>query len=281
MKRFPSIPAAISLAVLIIFCSCTKQGSSLRFYTPGIGPDWYNQDISNLPISDDADSLARIAVYLSQRYACDGQKYYAYRLARKAFELNGEDRYIALSLSHTAYLLADIEQDEDRMVEFAEIGLNAAEKAGKGKNDPEANYYYALHLGLILQTKGLFALGKLPRLQEALKISMEKPGQDSGGPLRVLGMLYLSAPAWPQGIGDIEKALELLSEASTRYPAHPQNHIFYAKALIEDDDYENAAAALQKAEKMAIEEIWGSYYMKKWADEIKQLQKKIPQKKDE
>ena len=130
----------------------------------------------------------------------------------------------------------------------------------------------------MLKTKGLFALGRLPKLQQTLKAAVEKPEQDMGGPLRVLGMLYLSAPEWLQGIGDLEKALDLLSQASSKYPAQPQNHIFYAKALIEDDDFENAAIALHKAEKMTVEEIWGTYYFKKWSDEIKELQKKTQKK---
>jgi len=272
MRRSRNILAAISVLALIL-TACGKSAAPIRVYS-GLGPNWYNADLSTLPFADDPGAMAEVALILSQRNAVEGQKYYAFKLAEMAFA-RSDERRIALAYSRAAYLLAEIEPDEDRMVEIAEKGLAAAEKAGTANKDPEANFYYALNLGLVLKTKGLFALGRLPKLQETLKIAMEKPEQDMGGPLRVLGMLYLSAPEWPQGIGDLEKSLELLEQASTNYPAHPQNHIFYAKALIEDDDPESASAVLQKAEKSAVEEIWGTYYFRQWNEEIKALQRKI------
>ena len=205
----------------LILTACGKSAAPIRVYS-GLGPNWYNADLSLLPFADDPGAMAEVALILSQRNAVEGQKYYAFKLAEMAFA-RSDERRIALAYSRAAYLLAEIEPDEDRMVEIAEKGLAAAEKAGIANKDPEANFYYALNLGLVLKTKGLFALGRLPKLQETLKIAMEKPEQDMGGPLRVLGMLYLSAPEWPQGIGD--EVPGLLEQASTNY-LHPQNHIF-------------------------------------------------------
>ena len=59
------------------------------------------------------------------------------------------------------------------------------------------------------------------------------PDVSSAGPYRVLGMVYLKAPPWPRGIGDGDKALELLQEAVRRSPEYPLNRIFYARALWE------------------------------------------------
>jgi len=54
-------------------------------------------------------------------------------------------------------------------------------------------------------------------------------------------MLYLKAPAWPNGIGDGDKALELLNKAVDKYPEHPLNHLFLAQALWEVDEKEQQA----------------------------------------
>jgi tetratricopeptide (TPR) repeat protein len=250
----------------------------LRYYTPGLGPDWYTYNLGELPAASDSAALVKLSRDLGQRYASHGQKYFAFALAKKALDLDQKSRDAALAMAHAAFLLADLEDKKSTMLEFAECGMAAAEKAGDLAADPEASYYYALHLGMILNTKGIFALGKLPRLHEVLKVAAQKPDVDMGGPLRVLGMLYLSAPAWPQGIGDIDRALELLQEASERFPAHPQNHLFYARVLIEEDDYAGATKALDRAAGMAIEQIWGPDYHKKWSDDIALLRKKIPQK---
>ena len=102
----------------------------------------------------------------------------------------------------------------------------AARRAGVNKESPEACYYFAVNQGIILYTKGLFGLNKLPEIFEALKIAQKNEAIDLGGPLRVLGMMYLKAPAWPSGIGDLDKSLELLEKASKKYPyASPKFYV--------------------------------------------------------
>ena len=51
------------------------------------------------------------------------------------------------------------------------------------------------------------------------------------GPLRIL-TLYLKAPAWPKGVGDHDKALELLEKAAKTHSGHPLNHLFYARSAV-------------------------------------------------
>jgi hypothetical protein len=50
-----------------------------------------------------------------------------------------------------------------------------------------------------VQVKGLTAIGRLSELVSLLKTASAKPEIDQGGPLRVLGLLYVRAPAWPVG----------------------------------------------------------------------------------
>jgi len=92
-----------------------------------------------------------------------------------------------------------------------------------------------------------------------MRVACAKPELECGGPQRVLGMLYLRAPAWPQGIGDPETALELLAEAARKYPQHPLNRQFYAEALLTLQQPEQAAVELREARRLA-HDWWQSHF---------------------
>jgi tetratricopeptide (TPR) repeat protein len=238
--------------------------------------NWFGSDIKLLPIYNNPKALAEIAQELCTRSAPFGQKVYALRLADQANTEEKKDKNVSTILSRVAFFVADsIDGDEDKVKKSAEIGVKAARSVGLNEENPEACFYFALNQGLIVKSKGLFALNKLPEIHNALKIAQKVESLDFGGPLRVLGMMYLKAPAWPSGIGDLDKALELFQQAITKYPVHPQNFMFYAEGLMEDDNKEKALQNLDIAYKLAVPEIWGIYYSKKWRAEIDALRKKI------
>ncbi|OHD69198.1 MAG: hypothetical protein A2W19_06320 [Spirochaetes bacterium RBG_16_49_21] len=271
---------AVSIFVILLISGCSFQkrlvgGAEVVQAAGEAQPDWFGADIKLLPISNNTDAMAEIAAALSVRSAPLGQKVYAMRLALYANSLDKKNKHAAIVLARAAFLLADSTEDEEAMKKIAEIGVTAARTAGVNENNPEACYYFALNQGLLVRSKGLFALNKLPDILNALKISQKKDTIDHAGPLRVLGILYLKAPAWPSGIGDLDKALELLEEAVKKEPAYPQNFMFYAEALIEDDSREKALQNLEIAYQLAVPEIWGVYYSKKWRDEIEALRQKI------
>ncbi len=97
--------------------------------------------------------------------------------------------------------------------------------------------------------------------QKEMKRAIDlNPDIDDGGSLRILGALYLKAPAWPNGIGDPDKALELLEMAIKKYPEHPLNHLFYAQVLWEDNDkafLSKVKAEFALGEKLLSEGNWG------------------------
>jgi hypothetical protein len=135
---------------------------------------------------------------------------------------------------------------------LAERSTNAAEKdalANEGvalaeralvqgaSSDGAVHYYLAANLGLAIHDHPLLAADNLSRLEQELKKATDlTPSVDDGGPLRLLGMLYLKAPPWPTGIGDGDKALELLKKAADDYTDHPLNHLFYGQALWEVEE---------------------------------------------
>jgi tetratricopeptide (TPR) repeat protein len=114
-----------------------------------------------------------------------------------------------------------------------------------------AQYAYLLGATMGLELKNAFIHTQILNISSLIK-TLEKaveldPAVDAGGPLRLLGTLYLRAPPWPRGPGDSEKALELLERAVDEYPEHPLNHFFYAEALFDDEEYEDALEEIQEA----------------------------------
>jgi hypothetical protein len=133
-------------------------------------------------------------------------------------------------------LLAERATDQISREKLAAEGVRMAEAALKAgaELDGKVHYYLGVNLGLAVREHLTLAYGQLDRLDRELKRSFElSPDEDSGGPARVLGMLYLKAPSWPKGIGDSDKALAMLAEVVNKHPEHPLNHLFYAIALWE------------------------------------------------
>lgn len=169
--------------------------------------------------------------------------------------------------------LAERQANQDQREKFATEGVRLAENAlTQGGNDNGAvHYYLAANLGLSVRDHMTIAVANLGRLENEMKQAVAlSPDIDDGGPLRLLGALYLKAPAWPAGIGDIDKALELLEKAVNNHPKHPLNHLFYAQALWQDD--ENANLTRVKSEfalgnKLLAEGHWG-YNKEPWQREF-------------
>ena len=134
-------------------------------------------------------------------------------------------------------------------------------KAEDAKLIHEKKYYSAVNIGLVIRRHYVLALKNLKPLAKKLESAQQKvPAEDSGGPGRVLGMLYLKAPPWPQNIGDCDKALALLKQTVEQFPQHPLNHLFYAQALWdinESDSIEAIRKELEKTRGLLKEEQWG------------------------
>lgn len=272
MKLLKNIIILSNLVIIFIFAGCGSTGSlkTMNIYSP----DWEGSNIGLLPFSDKPEQIAKIVMELSRRNAPEGQKLYAMRLAQHGYNLDKKNKNSALVLAHASFLVADSEENKKKKMAAAEIGKDAAESAGFKEKDPVACYYYALNLGIIVNIKGLFAIGKLPDILNALKIAVTRPEIDEGGPLRTIGILYLKAPSWPKGVGDLDSALDNLKRVAEEFPLHPQNYIFYSEALLEDDEKDEALKYLELADRLTVPEIWGKYYSDKWMKEIKRLKGK-------
>ena len=90
----------------------------------------------------------------------------------------------------------------------------------------------------------------------------------------MLGAIYLKAPPWPAGFGDEEMALELLEEAVQDFPNHPLNQLFYAEALMEDEEYVDAQRGLARARELMKPGDFG-WRVEGWSKMADQVQEKL------
>lgn len=182
--------------------------------------------------------------------------------------------------SQLCLLLAARQTDPLKREQLASEGVRFAEKALElgGAGDAAIHYYLAANLGLVARDHVTVAMDNLPRLESEIQRAVAlNPAIDDGGPLRLLGMLYLKAPPWPAGPGDGDKALELLARAVTHYPTHPLNHLFYAEATWEvegDDADERARNHLAIGRKLLEQGDWG-YNREPWQREFAVVQQEV------
>lgn len=182
--------------------------------------------------------------------------------------------------SQVCLSLAEREGDPDRREKLAAEGVKFAETAlaSGGGEDGAVHYYLSANLGLAVREHIASALDNLGRLEAEMKKAVDlNPDIDGGGPLRLLGALYLKAPAWPQGIGDRDKALDLLGRAVKRHPRHPLNHLFHAQALWDADDDASVPAVkaeLELGTRLLAEGRWG-YSKKSWQKEFDEFRQEL------
>ncbi len=149
--------------------------------------------------------------------------------------------------ARAASYLAHWYSDPALRLAAARRGLDHARAARDQKSEKVAGHYFmAVNMGLIAQMN---PDGALARLQEIVRLAERAREIDDsfqqGGPLRILGALYATAPPWPTSIGDIEESEELLEEVVERFPDYPLNHYMYGETLMRLSLSTRAAAAFR------------------------------------
>jgi hypothetical protein len=178
--------------------------------------------------------------------------------------------------------LAAGDSDVNRIEKLASEGQWFAERAlFHHQNDPTALYWMSVNLGQLMIRHPIKALRNLSKMESALKKAAKAvPDVDEGGPLRVLGMLYVKAPSWPQGIGDSDKGIDLLRKAVQIHPEHPLNHFFLARAMWDvdgDSVKDEVAASLSAASTALAAREWG-WASRRWERDLAALMReaKLP-----
>lgn len=223
--------------------------------------------------ADEVKTLQAEAEAHCQQTAARALRDSGYDQAVRAQQSAPQDRDVGLLLARCSLMKADFAGKSDQRLEFSEQGYQAARRVSRGPEDAEAAYLQAVNLGLYVHAKGLTAVGRLSELVKLLKAAGQQPQIDEGGPLRVLGYLYLQAPPWPVGPGDLDLSLDLLKKATESYPEHPLNHLFYAEALLADDQKEPARAALERARALSTPARFGDWAAR-WQGQANKLEAK-------
>lgn len=150
-----------------------------------------------------------------------------------------------------AQALTFLAENEDRPVfklEAAENAVTLARHARELRLDRvEGHYWYAIAVGLLADADRSYGLSAVGEMEPALKRAIEIDERyDMAGPLRTLGILHLRTPAPPASIGSPRKGLKLLQRATELFPDYPENFLYLAEALRDNDRVDEARVALQK-----------------------------------
>jgi hypothetical protein len=137
--------------------------------------------------------------------------------------------------SRDALALADKVEDLIDAQALREEDRAAAYDAVKQWEDNTAAYAYARAslAGRLAETKGLGAAVLIADMEKYARRSLAlDPRFRDGAARRMLGTLYVLAPAQLVKHGDSEAGLELLEKQAERYPNDPVNHLRLAEGYI-------------------------------------------------
>lgn len=221
----PSAPR-LSLIVLSLVASLLAACSAPAY----LAPTRVERFAASLP--DDAEALIQRAdeTYLKTRRAKALAE--AAIALERALESEPARFEAAWRAARIYVALAERMRESQSKARLAKTARGHAEMAVESEpTRPEGHYYLAAANGLIAAA----TLTPNQQAQAAIEGPLETAveideGFDSGGPLRILGTLYVQAPPWPAGVGDLDTGLELLERAVQEHPSHPLNHFFLAKA---------------------------------------------------
>ena len=149
-------------------------------------------------------------------------------------------------LSRACFLMTERLSARFQIRSYASRGVEYARQArGRKAGRVEPHYFLALNLAKVAETTYDVRLVK-SMVKPARRAAAINAKYDDAGPLRFLGKVYLSAPAWPVSVGNPDKAIEMLERAVRLAPV-PLNRIFLGQAYYHDEEYELAEQQLRTA----------------------------------
>ena len=149
-------------------------------------------------------------------------------------------------LARACFMLTEILPEKHQRWTYGRQGRDYAGWAASLKpRRVEPHYYRALNIAKVAEATADRSLIKA-MVAEAEIAARFDVRFDEAGPLRFLGKVYITAPAWPVSIGSSEKALEYLERAVSLAPT-PLNRLFLGEAYYHEEEYDKARRTLQKA----------------------------------
>jgi len=173
-------------------------------------------------------------------------------------------------IARVCFLMAQQLQHTDQIVDRATEGMRQARQAlrNEARRAPP-HYYLALNMAKIAEATSKLGLIK-QMVAEAQRAADIDPAFDRAGPLVFLGKVYLTAPAWPISIGDLDKAIRMLERAVEIAP-EPTTRIFLGQALFEDGRKREAQQQLERA----LQDPRADQIEPKWRHEAESLLRQL------
>lgn len=190
----------------------------------------------------------------------------------RAEQLAGRTVDTMVRRARAILFIAEPRPGEDETLAWAEAGEELSRQiVERAPGRVEGHYYEALFIGLKAREKSVpKALLLLPRMASRARRAMEiDQTYDDAGPLRLMGMLLITAPPWPASVGDTDEGLELL-ERAVALSDYPRNRLLLAKSLIEDDEPEDGCAQLEPLLQGQVNGRWASA-AERWTREAREL----------
>jgi tetratricopeptide (TPR) repeat protein len=149
-------------------------------------------------------------------------------------------------LAKACFLMTEGVKNNDQRLIYARKGVTYAQRALKlNAKRVEPPYFLALNTAKVAEATHEVKLMK-SIVGYAKRAAAIDESYDDAGPLRILGKVYITAPAWPVSVGSPEKGVEVLSRAVEISPV-PINRIFLGQAYYHDEEYERAEKELKQA----------------------------------
>lgn len=122
----------------------------------------------------------------------------------------------------------------------------------------EGHLYYAICLGMAAR----YRPGDADRLSKALISEAQRatdidPQYAGGQARRVMGAVYIYAPPWPTGVGDLDEAFDLLEALYTERPDEALNSFYLAEACRMAGENDRALRLYRRVLKYPKRGIWG------------------------
>ena len=154
----------------------------------------------------------------------------------------------ALEAANCYAFLVKQGKDKELRLADAEKGRKLAETAVTMlPRSGLAHYLYAYLTGLEAENDSLRGLELVPVIErEALLAAKLNPEVDGAGPDRMLGELYLRAPAFPVSIGDSARAVDHYRRAVAQESRFFENRLGLAEALLAEKEIREACLELKK-----------------------------------
>lgn len=189
-----------------------------------------------------------------------------------------------LAVSRDSSEKAQKAKSREQQRNWALHGISVAEQClMRAPEEPGCYYYRAINTGLYHEVKVVgYQKGVKQMIEDCKKVIELDPKYDHGGAYRILGQIYTKLPQTggrPDSITrDLEKAEDYLKQALRIAPGYPENHIFYAETLLEQDRTSEASSALLNARELTPRWKQDNAY-ESWQITMKDLERKLTKSK--